>query len=291
MAEKLINGTFTGNLSGWSNIGSSSFVRTLGNRARGTSSGAPAREYVLRQSFAKYGQTLSAVISADIWFYATAGVDSDGYNNFRIELDIPGGGTVILYEAGYNDQIGSDTALVDADISAHLVNNGTYYIRLILTNKASITDGLVDTASYGEYDNISILVTEKLSASASDILGSGEAPQKKSSIMKSAVAGLKELWSFIGGGGTMAKVERSRLIESVLKKAKKTVSNPFRLLESLARSYGYAHYDIQANVAGLVESMSAKVVAGNVTRVVTEFSPATQWSEIAPAATSWEQER
>lgn len=291
MAEKIINGTFSGNLNGWSNVGLHPFFRTLGNMARGTGSGTSAREYILRQSFAKYGQTISAFISADIWYYATAGGDSDGYNNFRIELDIPGGGTVILYEAGYNDEIGSDTALVDMDISSYLVNNGTYYLRLMLFNRASITNGIVDTASYGEYDNVSILVTERFSHTSIDILGAGEGNQRGSSVSKSSILGLLESFSKIGGGDSMAKRESIGFFEIVGKIAKVVILEILGCVASLVRTYGYCRVDIDGNSIRLLESMSAKVVSGNVTRVVEDFEPPTEWLEIAPAATSWDQTR
>jgi hypothetical protein len=292
MAEKIVNGNFATNLNGWGNIGSRQFVAS-GGRARGTSLGTVENYFCLRQSFTKYGATISAMISADIYFSSIAG-DTPGYNRFRVELDIPGTGPVILYEAEFDAEDGYQDALSNFDITSYLVNNGTYYLRLSLYNMASVTEGVI-TASYGEYDNISLLVVEKFSKTVVESLGSGESFGKKSAKSILNALGLSEALGHVGGdtGGnkTMLIVEKPGLIEVIGKKVLVTVTEILGAIGALARTYGYCHHDIPSDTVGLGESMSAKVTAGNITKIVTQFDTGTRWTNRAPVDTDWEQQR
>jgi hypothetical protein len=292
MAEKIVNGGFSTGLSGWSNVGSRPFS-AIGGRARGTSLGTAENYFCLRQSFTKYGSTISATISADIYFSSVTG-DTPGYNRFRVELDIPGAGSVILYESEFDAEAGYESALASFDIAPYLVNNGTYYLRLSLYNRASVTEG-VTTASYGEYDNISILVVEKFTKAVVESLGSGESFGRKVAKTLLGILGLSESLASVGGDSgankTMLVVERPGLIEIIGKKVLVTVTEILGAIGSLARTYGYCHHDIPSDTAGLRESMSAKVTAGNITKIVTQFDTGTRWTNRAPVDTDWEQTR
>jgi hypothetical protein len=295
MAEKLTNGAFTSNLNGWSNIGSRAFTWVAG-RARGTSLGTIERYLCLRQGFTKYGQVLSAVISASVWYSSVDGVAITGSNRFCIELDIPGGGSVILYESTFSAEDGSDAVLDSMDVAPYLTNNGTYYLRLSLYSQAGVTGGFVVQDSYGEYDNISLLVVEKFTHTVVEVLGGAETQQKKQSSILSSILRFIESLSHVGGGdiaGTqsMVQFEKAGLIEIIGKVVKITITEALGAVESLARSFGFCHYDIPTNSIGLLESMSARVTAGNITKIVTRFDAGTQWTERVPVETDWEQTR
>lgn len=289
MAEKIVNGDFATSLSGWSNVGARQFTATAG-KARGTTLGSAENYFCLRQSFTKYGATLSATISADISYYSELG-DTNGYNRFRIELDIPGGGSAILYESQFDAESGSENALLNFDLSTYLVNNGIYYLRLSLYAKASVTGGAT-TGSYGTYDNISVLVVEKFTKSVVETLGSGELFGKKSAKALLAYLGLTESLSHVGGGvGYALKFEPLGLAEAIAKKVLVTVTEVLGAVATLVRTYGFCHHDIPSEKVGLSEFMSAKVVAGNITKIVTQFDQGTQWTPRTPVVTDWAQTR
>lgn len=292
MAEKLINGTFAGSLSGWSNIGTRLFAYVSG-RARGTTAGSAENYFCLRQSFSISGAVISAAINASIWYASAAGFDTDGENRFVISLDKPGGTTVVLYEDTFIATTGNTVALSSYDIAAHLADSGTYYLRLALYSQAAVSGGTVVT-SHGEYDNISVLVAEKFSKTVVEYLGAGELTAKKPKSFLTNIIGFVESLAHIGGeaGGnkTMASVNKAGFIETLAQKVKVTVLEVLGAAESLARTYSYCGHTLTDTV-GLVETISARVTAGNITKIVTRFDTPAAWTERAPVDTDWEQTR
>lgn len=293
MAEKITNGAFATDLSGWTNTGEYSFSWYSGvARAQSAAGSDIACAHRLIQSFAVSGSIVSAVLNALAIYHVAAGSVADGEVHFAIKLKKPSGETVTLAEEAY-DVAGDGSSQIadDLDISASLNEVGTNQLWLEVTASSSedeVGEETIFLRSRGSYDDISLAVVEKLTKSVTEALGGGESPMAAGVESSDGMSISESLATAGGGAGTRLDSGKLGLLEAFGKKVYAAVLEILGGVDVLARSYGFLGHDVPGDVAGMAESMSARVTHGNVIRLI-EFE-STAWTPAAAAATTWEAE-
>lgn len=293
MAEKITNGAFATDLSGWTNTGEYSFEWYSGTaRAQSALGSDISCTSRLIQSFGVQGSVVSAVLNALAIYHVAAGNSADGSVTFAIKLKKPGGTTVVLATEAY-DVAGDGSSQIadDLDISANLNEVGTFQLWLEVTAVSSehiVDDNETYLRSRGSYDNISLAVVEKMTKTVTEAIGGGEAPMGAGVESSDGMSISESLATAGGGAGTKLDSNKLGLFEALSRRVCAAILEGLGGGESFARSYGFLNHDIPGDGAGMAESMSARVMHGNVIRLI-EFE-STVWAPAAAAATTWEAE-
>lgn len=305
MAEKITNGAFTTNLTGWYNYGAYDFTPEAGMAGAESGEDSTGHQCRLRQYFSITGAATSAVVSAWIaWdlYHESAG---DGEAIFYLYLRKPDSTLVQLAthteEAAGADNNGSTDLAASLNILAHLDQVGTYALELwaVPTSAWYVPiDEPVYTHSYAYFDDISLLVGERQYKTIVEGLGGGELTNLISGLAPAVeVAGLGESISHHGGyqPGVDPKMEgtsrdKAGLHEFLHADVEGNTLDGAGLAESLERTYNYRKHDLpdMPNVAGLDESLKAKWKVGNVTHERDVLAEEDIWEDISPVATDWE---
>ena len=295
MAEKIVNGGLS-SLSSWANIGAYSFSCVSG-RARGSSSPTSDEEcgHTLTQDFSVSGECISATLSAWISWLSVAKAGGDGSNLFTIKLLKPDDTTEVLVQDDYSGEANSSGWLAVAlDISDYIDMVGTYQLQLELVSVSAWyipIDEPVYYPSQGEYDNISVIITERFTKMVLEGIGGGELVGLSASKAVLEGAGLTESLAHVGGGpGKMLKFEKCGFYETLEKVVSVAKIEGAGLHETLTRTYGYRQHDVPGIpfVAGLKESLRARFQQGNMTIIREIVSEADIWTDLAKEETDWE---
>ena len=294
MAEKITNGMFDTDLSGWNNIGARAFVWSSG-RARGTSVTVDdgLNAFLLTQTFPKYQAVLSAVLNVAAAYVAADYGAGSGSNRLIVKLKKPGGSLVTLFDQTYEGLTGSVQACDDLDISVHMTENGIYTLELHLENYAG-WDGSHYRMVYGTYDNISLQVAEKYTKSVTEYLGSGETPKAGIAHDEAEGAALSESISHIGGGdGFGFAFDRASLVETLGRALSVARAASMGLADVFARTYEYRKRGLTPTLegCGVGEYLAVRYPFGNVAKLkVLAGSVPTIWSPRIPVTIDYEQE-
>jgi hypothetical protein len=267
MAEKIVNGTFDTDLSGWGNIGARPFAWVAG-MARGGSRATSelANSYRLAQGVSKYGSVISAALTVRIYYTSYEGSGGDGANTFTVSLQKPSGTIVELaFDEFIGAQDGNELICDALDISEHMTESGIYNLILDLDSE-SADDGGTFVISNGKYDDVSLVMVERLFASVTEVLGSGEAPKARADGNADEGMAMEETLTNTGAGGFAFNAMRLReTFSRALAVGKIEIAG---LLETLTRTFGYRQRDVPGGteVAGLYEYLEASFQEGNISR-------------------------
>lgn len=268
MAEKIVNGLFPTGLVSWSNVGAKAFVWSAG-AAKGTSAINSALVYSFRltQSFSKYQAVRSAILNVQALYHSAAG-DTDGSNRFLIRLRKPSGVAVDLFDATYSGLFDDQTQVCDdLDVSAHMTENGVYFLELSLYSASAFFSPGTYLQSYGSYDNVSMAVVERYSKVVSEALGSGEFPEKSMLSGASEGVSLSESIAHVGwtagAGFFFSAVGLAEFVMRALTVAKTSIVG---LVDTLTRTYGYRQRAFPGGTerVGVSEYLEVVFPSGNV---------------------------
>lgn len=308
MAEKISNGGFSAGLNGWYNYGAYNFVASIGMAAAQSDESIGLCQHKLRQYFSVTGTALTATVHAHIAWecYHKAAPGSNGSARFFLNLRKPNGEVVQIatyyIEATSSDEIGSmDLANYD-NIVDHIDQVGTYYLELVSIVASARwipIDEPVYIHSYGWFDSISLLMTERFSKIVNEAIGGGELPTLQASGAASEAAQLTETISHHGGyqpgvdpKQEVMKHERAGLYETLQPSfVTQERAEGAGLAETLTRTYGYRQRDLPGmpNIVGLHEYLRARWTKGNMTLARTITPVDNIWEKIVPVdETNWQ---
>ena len=302
MAEKITNGGFATSLSGWTNYGTHNFVPGSARAWASSGETSGAYQHKLRQSFSIVGSVSSAILNAHIYWemiHRTNHADCQ----FYLYLRKPDGTLVQLashYEEATADNTGDEQLADDLDITTRFTAVGTYYIELWAAPRSAWDipiDEPVYYASYAYFDDISLVVIERVFKTIIEAIGGGELTMKGLGSSALEVAGMKESLSHHGGyqPGVDLKQEVSQrdkagLHEFINANVEGNAVEAAGLAESLTRTYTYRQRDLpdMPNHVGLDESLKARWLVGNVMHERDILAEEDIWEDIAAESTNWE---
>lgn len=303
MAEKIVNGAFTTNLNSWSNYGSTNFYWSSPGLARAVSDESyNVKSHKLRQAFGVSGVASAAILNVTISWDIIHKIHK-GSVHFYLYLRKPSGTLVELADdletTDGGDSIGSAALADDLDISAYMTETGTYYLELWADCLSAASAGYAEYyESYGYYDNISLLVTERFYKTVIEVMGSGEITQKQAQASADEDVALGETLTHIGGYQpgvdpmeTMLKREKIGIQERIKISVEANATAGLGFGESLERTYNYRRRDLpdMPNKIGLFESLVARWQSGNVTHTREILAEEDIWEDIAGVETNWEE--
>ncbi len=152
--ELVVNGTFTGSVSGWTKR--SSFKKFIhdSNKARAMSDAPDWLRFQMYQQFTITDTVLSANI--DVWRqWNVAGAGSGGHTEFWVYFRMPDGTTKTLYHHKYNSGSGSGYCLLNEDVLEYMTDPGVYTLEIA----CAVNPDDMDQNSRGWFDNVSFEVT------------------------------------------------------------------------------------------------------------------------------------
>lgn len=294
MAEKITNGSFTTNLTGWTNYGTTNFYWSS-DMARAISDETQnVRYHKIRQSFSVSGTVSAAVLNAQILWDLVHKLNH-GHVTFTVYLRKPDNSLVELAshtEEATADKVGNEYVADNLDVAANFDQSGTYYLELWADCLSSWTAGLEYFESYGYYDNVSLTIVTRQFKTVVEAVGGGEVEEKKSSLSTLDGAGLGETYSTIPSGSDAAllRSEKAGLQEGLAAAVSVEKADGAGLGETLTRTYGYRQRTVTASPegAGMGESLVARWQSGNFTSERDILAPADAWEDVAKVSTDWE---
>ena len=302
MAEKITNGGFTTSLTGWANYGSHNFVYQSGKAHSSSGESAGGFSCKLRQHFSVSGSVSSAILNASI-YWQMVHLTHHGSCKFYLYLRKPNGTMVELadhYEEATVDKDDSEKLADDLDITAYLTAVGTYALELWATTVSSWRlsgDEELYEESYADFDDISLVVIERMSKTILEGLGGGELSVSLSGMSALEVSGMEESISHVGGYQPgvdpkqgVSQRNKAGLHEHLNAVVEGNETEEAGLAESLTRTYTYRQRDLpdMPNHFGLDESLKARWTVGNVTRERDILADEDIWEDIATVSTNWE---
>jgi len=303
MAEKITNGAFQTNLSGWSNYGSSNFVASSSRAHSESGFSGGTYQCKLRQYFSISGAVSSAILNAHI-YWDIVHKTHHGSCQFYLYLRRPDSTMVELadrLEDGDADNFGDMQMADDLDIYSSFNQVGTYALELWANTKSAWDipiDEPVYYASSADFDDISLAVTERVTKMIMEGLGGGELTKRNLGSASLEVAGIEESISHHGGyqPGVDPKYEfvqrnKAGLHEHLTAILEGNETEGAGLHESLTRTYSYRQRVIpgMTNQTGLHEYLRARWTKGNITMCRTITPVDSIWMKVVPSdETNWQ---
>jgi len=291
MAEKIVNGAFATDLSDWVQSGAYNYVWDGAAKATSsTLSNAPCY-HILNQNFAVDGTVQTALLTvANLWD-VMVGDTGNGAAVFTVAIKNPSGVSTTVASATKSPGDGGEYICDSLDVSSYLTTIGTY--TLVLTarvrsakNEETPPPGATYSydPSFAWYDDISLLITERVSKTVVEALGGGELDARFGIGLPVESIGLFESLAAQEGKFLYNKVGLMEFINAVVDNL---------VLESAGMAESYLTHvgkrrTIPLEAPGLKEYLLARWKIGNVTMERNVLTPASIWTDLTKAATDWE---
>jgi hypothetical protein len=283
MAEKITNGTFDTSLSYWYNIGAGHFVWSAGQAmARSYATSTAPLGHILTQAFSVGGSVLSAVLNVRYLWAIYSGKFGNGQVIFTVKITDPSSVTSTLATVTKGPDVDEDMLCDDLDISSYMTSIGTYILRLEATCKSGLDDeGYL--RSFGLYDDISLVVTERFTKTVLEAIGGGELPTRMGVDQSDQVGLSEDLTAKQGKWATDKTGLRESLVALVHSGADESAG-----LKEYYSYYLGTRRSAPTEVAGLAESLHASWQSGNVTIERDIVEAGDIWTDTPNVETNWE---
>lgn len=299
MSEKIVNGSFTTDLSNWTNNAAYNFVWD-GGEAKAISNDDDDEfcEHRIIQSFSVPATCVGATL--DVWYRwdVESGGTADGVIYYYVRLKKPDESTALLVSGSKTTSgDGSGWLANGLDVASHFNQVGTYQLWLEIDLKSAYTSPDSYFPSQGWYDNVSLDVEVKYTKTVMEGLSGGEDPTKQVKLETSEGHFFNESYSSVPpppGAYDAYKLvfEKHNFQESL--QASVGVVLPLAkmgMAETLERTYGYRQHDVPEDQhIAMAEALWAKYKVGNFTfNKQVAGLPADIWTDLDKASTDWEQ--